>query len=212
MKHTWRQTTPDGERKPVGFVNEHVPMSCSLASNVPGYEGPTCLVSPSPQDLVTKMVTHLNEISRTAYDLHREMYEGVLLSVSMRDEEEEGDWWLGLLDEVIASCRVQQCQVWFMPYIQVPDIDIERPQPSRGARNWWRRWWWHFHKPYLHDQEGKCRGQPPHPVVACTLLGLSLRFSMRGLGGVFFTLGDDMSNIYDLLSWVGAWVLGYLYS
>ena len=34
---------------------------------------------------------------------------------------------------------------------------------------------------------------------ACTLPGLSLRFGMRGLGGVFYTLGDDMADIHDLI-------------
>ena len=34
---------------------------------------------------------------------------------------------------------------------------------------------------------------------ACTLPGQSLRLGMRGLGGVFYTLGDDMADIHDLI-------------
>ena len=78
----------DNVCKPAGFVAEHVPMSCSIASNVPGQEGPICHTSSgSPQDLVTRMLRHLNDISRAAYGLYREMFEGVLLTITTNSGE-----------------------------------------------------------------------------------------------------------------------------
>ena len=78
----------DNVCKPAGFVAEHVPMSCSIASNVPGHEGPICLTSSgSPQDLVTRMLRHLNDISRAAYGLYREIFEGVLLTITSNSGE-----------------------------------------------------------------------------------------------------------------------------
>ena len=88
---------PEDTRKqnnPAGYECRHVPMSCSIASNVPGHEGPVCLVSSgSPQDLVSQMLTVLNDISRAAYSLYRELFEGVLLlirrTLNVCDEEKE---------------------------------------------------------------------------------------------------------------------------
>ena len=55
------------------FTSQHVPMSVSLASNVPGYEGPYNFISNRcPQRLVDDMMSCLWDMSDTTYHLMRE--------------------------------------------------------------------------------------------------------------------------------------------
>ena len=50
------------------YVSKHVPMSVSVASNVPGLEGPYCIVSDGdPHNLVYKLIQMLCNISDEAY-------------------------------------------------------------------------------------------------------------------------------------------------
>ena len=53
-----------------GYTSRHVPMSVSIASNVPGFEGPFCIVSDGDaQKMVNGMITQLLIISDEAYQL-----------------------------------------------------------------------------------------------------------------------------------------------
>jgi hypothetical protein len=72
-----------GVKVPAGYVTKHVPMSCSVASNVPGFdEGPVCFVSRGdPGEVVERMVSFLRGASRKAYELYRETFAGVLLAI-----------------------------------------------------------------------------------------------------------------------------------
>ena len=52
------------------IVNEHVPASVSIASNVPDYTSPQCFVSDgNPANLVSNMVTYLEEISSRSREI-----------------------------------------------------------------------------------------------------------------------------------------------
>ena len=59
----------DGENLPnatdhVEWVARHVPLSVSVASNVPGYEAPRCFVTDGDSNkLVTEMMSHLHAVS-----------------------------------------------------------------------------------------------------------------------------------------------------
>ena len=44
------------------FTHRHVPVSCSIASNVPGHRRPKCIIDESPDTLVSKMFEVLDEI------------------------------------------------------------------------------------------------------------------------------------------------------
>ena len=85
----------------VQWVARHVPLSVSLASNVPGYEPAQCFVTDGDADkLVADMMTRLNTISDTAFASLLPSYEDVLDELNARkhaweeetkEEEEEED-------------------------------------------------------------------------------------------------------------------------
>ena len=83
----------DGKNLPnatdhVEWVARHVPLSVSVASNVPGYEAPCCLVTDGDSNkLVAQMMTHLHSISDTAFESLKPSYESVLDKLKMLKEE-----------------------------------------------------------------------------------------------------------------------------
>ena len=69
----------------LNWTYDHVPLSVSVCSNVPGYLNPRCFVSQgSPEDIVTDMVKYLVEISNHSYEILQETFEGVISSLSIR--------------------------------------------------------------------------------------------------------------------------------
>ena len=90
----------------VEWIARHVPLSVSMASNVPGYEPAPCYITDGDSDkLVADMMVHLTAISDTAYDALLPSYVDVLADVDARkhaweeetkeveeeDEEEEAE-------------------------------------------------------------------------------------------------------------------------
>ena len=45
------------------WISRHEPISVSIASNIDGYNNPKCFVDTSDENLITKMMEYLNEIS-----------------------------------------------------------------------------------------------------------------------------------------------------
>ena len=63
----------------VHWVARHVPLSVSVASNVPGHERVTCIVTDGDTNkLVSTMMTILQSMSDAAYDSIKDSYENVL--------------------------------------------------------------------------------------------------------------------------------------
>ena len=101
----------DGENIPtntdhVEWIARHVPLSVSVASNVPGYEPAQCYITDGDSDkLVADMMVNLTAISDTAYDSLLPSYVDVLADLDARkhaweeetkeaeeeDEEEEAE-------------------------------------------------------------------------------------------------------------------------
>ena len=80
----------------VEWIARHVPLSVSVASNVPGYEPAQCYVTDGDSDkLVADMMDHLTSISDAAYESLLPLYADVLADLKTRkeawDEEEEED-------------------------------------------------------------------------------------------------------------------------
>ena len=90
----------------VEWIARHVPLSVSVASNVPGYEPAQCYITDGDSDkLVADMMVHLTAISDTAYDSLLPSYVDVLADLGARkhaweeetkeakeeDEEEEAE-------------------------------------------------------------------------------------------------------------------------
>ena len=78
----------------VQWIARHVPLSVSLASNVPGYEPAQCYITDGDSDkLVADMMDHLTAISDAAYESLLPLYADVLEELKTRkeawDEEEE---------------------------------------------------------------------------------------------------------------------------
>ena len=88
-----RENLPtDSDR--VQWIARHIPLSVSLASNVPGHEPAQCYVTDGDSDkLVADMMDHLTAISDAAYESLLPLYADVLEELKTRkeawDEEEE---------------------------------------------------------------------------------------------------------------------------
>ena len=71
----------------VQWIARHVPLSVSLASNVPGYETPRCYVTEGDSDkLVADMMAGLVATSDATYDLLKPSYGSVLNELEARKE------------------------------------------------------------------------------------------------------------------------------
>ena len=83
----------DGENLPadsdrVQWIARHVPLSVSLASNVPGHETPHCYVTDGDSDkLVGSMMSDLGAISNVAFDMLISSYDNVLNELEVRKKE-----------------------------------------------------------------------------------------------------------------------------
>ena len=108
------------ERLPVNsdklqWSTRHVPLSVSVASNVPGYEPALCFVTDGDADkLVGCMITRLNTISDAAYESLLPLYADVLEELKTRkeawdEEEEEEDG-----KKTVNPCKTleKQLQTW----------------------------------------------------------------------------------------------------
>ena len=109
------------ERLPVNsdklqWSARHVPLSVSVASNVPGYEPAQCYVTDGDSDkLVADMMDHLTAISDAAYESLLPLYADVLEELKTRkeawdeeDEEEENG------KKTVNPCKTleKQLQTW----------------------------------------------------------------------------------------------------
>ena len=108
------------ERLPVNsdklqWSARHVPLSVSVASNVPGYEPAQCYVTDGDSDkLVADMMDHLTAISDAAYESVLPLYADVLEELKTRkeawdEEEEEEDG-----KKTVNPCKTleKQLQTW----------------------------------------------------------------------------------------------------
>ena len=109
------------ERLPVNsdklqWSARHVPLSVSVASNVPGYEPAQCYVTDGDSDkLVADMMDHLTAISDAAYESLLSLYADVLEELKTRkeawdeEEEEEEDG-----KKTVNPCKTleKQLQTW----------------------------------------------------------------------------------------------------
>ena len=83
----------DGDNLPnttdhVEWVALHVPLSVSVASNVPGYEAPRCFVTDGDSNkLVAEMMSHLHAVSDAAFESLKPSYGSVLDKLKMLKEE-----------------------------------------------------------------------------------------------------------------------------
>ena len=110
------------ERLPVNsdklqWSARHVPLSVSVASNVPGYEPAQCYVTDGDSDkLVADMMDHLTAISDAAYESLLPLYADVLEEMKTRkeawDEEEEEEEENG--KKTVNPCKTleKQLQTW----------------------------------------------------------------------------------------------------
>ena len=71
----------------VQWIARHVPLSVSMASNVPGYETPRCYVTEGDSDkLVAYMMAGIVATSDAAYDLLKPSYGSVLNELEAQKE------------------------------------------------------------------------------------------------------------------------------
>ena len=99
----------------VHWIARHVPLSVSLASNVPGLEPAQCYVTDGDSDkLVADMMSHLHAVSDAAYESLLPLYADVLEELKTRkeawdEEEEEEDG-----KKTVNPCKTleKQLQTW----------------------------------------------------------------------------------------------------
>ncbi|XP_070178816.1 uncharacterized protein, partial [Littorina saxatilis] len=76
------------------YTCKHVPLSVSVCSNVPSFEEPVCFISTGDaQELVNKMVDHLERISDYSFGLLKERFADIYeqLDEKQAEEGEEGE-------------------------------------------------------------------------------------------------------------------------
>ena len=107
----------DGEALPansdrVQWIARHVPLSVSVASNVPGHEPPRCYVTDGDSDkLVGAMMRSLSAISDTAFDMLIPSYDNVLNELEVRKD------------------------AWDEAERKAPKEDDSKPKGRRGGRD-----------------------------------------------------------------------------
>ena len=58
--------------------SKHIPLSCSLCSNIPGFRSPTCYISDGNSlNLVQKVIEYLEQMASAAFDLLKAKYQYV---------------------------------------------------------------------------------------------------------------------------------------
>ena len=62
----------------IHWKTKHYPISVSVCSNVPGYDSPTCFVSPDLKVFLKDMVDYITEIATHIYDLASEIFDAPL--------------------------------------------------------------------------------------------------------------------------------------
>ena len=72
-------------------IREHIPVSVSVCSNVPGFTEPKCFVNLDPDQLVQDMLSYIEHISYSAYELAEERwgYELALLGAEVEGLKEK---------------------------------------------------------------------------------------------------------------------------
>ena len=67
---------------------EHIPLSVSVCSNVPGYEPPKCFVSSgSTSEMIQQFVEYLVEVSQESYGLLLDQFSDVFRQIDERVNE-----------------------------------------------------------------------------------------------------------------------------
>ena len=145
------------ERLPVNsdklqWSARHVPLSVSVASNVPGYEPAQCYVTDGDSDkLVADMMDHLTAISDAAYESLLPLYADVLEELKTRkeawDEEEEEEEENG--KKTVNPCKTleKQLQTWLR---QLPVIGFNSGHYDLNVVK-------KFFKPYMLKRNDKTR-------------------------------------------------------
>ena len=65
---------------------KHIPLSCSLCSNIPGFRSPTCYISEGDSlKLVEKVIEYLEQMASAAFDLLKTKYEYVFDALSVSE-------------------------------------------------------------------------------------------------------------------------------
>ena len=90
------------EGRKLMYSTEHVPVSCSICSNVPGFKEPHTIVTPVTSDLVAEMFEHFNKIRDKQNDLAKakwgQYYDALLGKITDRIKLNLDLYELGNLD------------------------------------------------------------------------------------------------------------------
>ena len=81
------------------FNTEHKPVSCSIASNIPGYEETICIISTNANELPVKMFEHFTKLQVKAYELMKQKLEKLYSKITDKKD-------LSKLDEYASSLPI----------------------------------------------------------------------------------------------------------
>ena len=89
MEAMLRKTLDDNQTstKQLQWISKHIPVSVSIASNIPQHEEAVCIVEVSPNLLVSKMMNKIQEISRYCYQIMKERYDYVYHELEVLKEQ-----------------------------------------------------------------------------------------------------------------------------
>jgi len=69
------------------FSQHHVPVSVSIASNIPGHTNPKCFINTDPSALVEEMITYLNVLQSLSYRLNKNKISNILAKIIVEQEK-----------------------------------------------------------------------------------------------------------------------------
>ncbi len=86
------KTSAESGGEKLTWICDHIPLSVSVCSNVPGYTEPTCFVSQGdPNEIVQAMVKYLVEISLRSYQLLQDTFGGIFIQLDEQIRRLNGD-------------------------------------------------------------------------------------------------------------------------
>ena len=101
------------KRPKLQYTAEHALLSVSVASNVPTLQEPKCLIvgGPSEEDAretVNQLISYLNEISDTAYQLEQKRYEPLkrLIAQTIKSDPSHPSEHASVSEEDVEDCHV----------------------------------------------------------------------------------------------------------
>jgi uncharacterized C2H2 Zn-finger protein len=93
-------------RKKLKFVQKHVPISVSIATNVTGFEDPHFILSKEPETIVVQMFEYFDKIAENSRELMLKKMTPLIEKVNKHYNETEKIRWLDTIDKYCSNIPI----------------------------------------------------------------------------------------------------------